>query len=239
MKRFKIDYSFLFIILIIFFSPKQSLLWFFILCLIFHEIGHLVFIGVFKYKIKELKLSIFGFFLKLDNVKEEFYKDLIIYSGGIIFNFLAFLVIPDDNIKLFNLVLIFINIIPIYPLDGFNIFKSIVSFFFPYYFSLKITTVLSIIVNFILFILMIIYDLDVILILNILYLLLLNIRLYFQQEMLFQRFLLQKRLYSYEYPNKTINFHENIYHYLFKYHTITMKIKDKLIKEKTLLNSNL
>ncbi|MDE7384920.1 MAG: hypothetical protein K2M84_04080, partial [Anaeroplasmataceae bacterium] len=56
------------------------------LCLFIHELGHLFFITLFRYKIEKLKLSIFGFFLKLENTKEEFYKDFIIYFGGIFFN---------------------------------------------------------------------------------------------------------------------------------------------------------
>ncbi|MDE6414696.1 MAG: hypothetical protein K2K48_04715 [Anaeroplasmataceae bacterium] len=235
MKRFKIDYSFLILVCIISLSPKQAIIVKLFLCLFIHELGHLFFIYIFKYKIERLKLSIFGFFLKLENTKEEFYKDFIIYFGGILFNFVSYLIIPDETMRKINLILIVFNSLPIYPLDGFNIIKTFASYILPYRFVLKLMSTLSLLCGVGAIGISIYYKMDVFIIVNAAYLFFLSVEYYVKEQTLYQKFLLDKQIYKKKYPLKKIQFHTNYQHYFYKYHTIQMSIGDKFFTEEELL----
>lgn len=236
MKRFKIDFSFLLLILIIFFSPKQAFIFKIILCLFIHELGHIFFIIIFKYKIKKLKLSIFGFFLEVDNRKYVFYEDLLLYLGGILFNFLLMLIYNEPSIIKICLLLICFNLIPIYPLDGFNILKTILSYLFPYKFVLRYLSIFSLLVSFFIILFVLYFKYDAFIIINCLYLFYLSLFFYFNTDRLFQKFYLEKLLYPYEYRRRIIKFHTNSKSFLYKYHTIVINIDNNFIREEKILH---
>lgn len=235
MKKFKIDYSFLILFILLFFSPKQNLIFQFFFCLFLHELGHLFFVFLFRLKIQKLRISVFGFFLELERKKESFIKDLFLYSGGIIMNGIVYLIVPIPSMRYINLFLIVINAIPIYPLDGYNLFKSVLSYFFSYYYSLKISCIFSLITN--IFVLCILFynHMDLVLIINYFYLLFLNMSLGFHQKIIFNKFILERQLYSFDYPIKSIHFHDKVKNHIYKYFQIEMNLAGKCISEKELL----
>lgn len=235
MKRFKIDYSFLILICIIYFSPKQSILLKLVLCLFIHELGHLFFVLIFKYKIDSLKLSIFGFFLKLGNIKEEFYKDFFLYIGGILFNLFCYIFIRDETMRKLNLILILFNSLPIYPLDGFNAIKSLLSYFFPYRYVLKSTSILSLLGSVTIIFLTLYFKMDIFIILNAFYLFLISTEYYFKEDIIYQKFLLEKQIYTKKYPIKKIRFHIKFQNYFYKYHQVQMHVGPKVLTEEELL----
>lgn len=120
----KIKYSFWFLIIYSLFLGYFNELIIFLLCLMIHEIGHLIIAFIFKFKINYFKLSIFGGEMNfyLNNV--AVFKKILLFANGIIFNIiflmLAFLLNSKLLIKC-NLILIVVNCIPLVPLDGFNI----------------------------------------------------------------------------------------------------------------------
>ncbi|MDE7105743.1 MAG: hypothetical protein K2O22_01095, partial [Anaeroplasmataceae bacterium] len=175
MKKFKLDFSFVILLGIISLSPKQNLALKLFLCLFLHELGHLIFVLIFRYKIHSLKLSIFGFFLELDRTKEVFYKDFFIYLGGILSNLLCYILIPDPQIKTMSLILIIFNSLPIYPLDGFNVVKTLAAYIFPYRFVLVGMSYLSLLCSMLSFLICMYYKMDVFLLINAFYLILLSI----------------------------------------------------------------
>ncbi len=91
MKKFSIDYSFLIVLCLIALSPKQDTLVKLLIALCVHELGHLAWIGFFRYRIESLRLSIFGFFLKLDATKEELFKDISIMVASLQIYFASYL----------------------------------------------------------------------------------------------------------------------------------------------------
>lgn len=237
MKRFKIDFSFIILLAIISLSPKQSVILKLLLCLLIHELGHLFFIFLFKYKIETLKLSIFGFFLKLEHTKEEAHKDFLLYFGGIFFNLIAYLFFPDETMRKINLILIIFNSLPIYPLDGFNMTKTILSYLLPYRFVLKIMSILSLFGSVLTIGLSVYYKMDLFILINAAYLFLLSIEYYFKEQFFYQKFLLDKKIFKRDYPLKTIKFHTNYTLYYYKYHTIQMSIGNKFLTEEELLET--
>lgn len=235
MKRFKLDFSFLIFLIFLFLSPKQYLILKLFLCLVLHELGHITLILLFRYPIARLRISVFGFFLELDQTKEFFHKDFLIYLGGILTNLICYIFIPDLEMKRISLFLIGINALPIYPLDGFNALKTLISYLFPYYYTSKGMVVLSLFLSGGLLCLGLVQQMDLYLIFSFGYLLFLNLDFLKKQKILFKKFLIHKALYRYSYPIKKIKFHEKYLQFLYKYHEIEIHLNQKVITEVELL----
>ncbi len=237
MKKFSIDFSFLILLGIIGLSPKQDILLKLILALFLHELGHILWILLFRYKIEHLRLSIFGFFLKLEHTKEEWVEDLLIYSGGILMNLICFLCVPDPVFQKINLLLLIFNLLPIYPLDGFQVIRSSMAYFMPYRLVLKGTAILSLAGSTLVFVFLILFKMDLFLIFNACYLFFLSLEYYGKSNVIFQSFLLKKTLYPYSYPLKEIQFPKNIDNSFYKYHQVNLLIGNKKVTEEELIQS--
>lgn len=101
-------------------------------CIILHELGHIFFIVLFKQKIKSLNIHILGGQVDCEIRNLSMIGNIIINLGGIIVNFLiikfSFLIPIYQNLLInYNYLLIIINIIPIYPLDGYRIGECILN----------------------------------------------------------------------------------------------------------------
>ena len=234
MKRFKIDFSFILLLGIIALSPKQFIILKLLFCLLIHELGHLFFVFLFHYKIDSLKLSLFGFFLKLTPTRTECINDIFLYLGGILFNAICFFIIPDPTIKKISLLLILFNSLPVYPLDGFNTLQSLFSYFFPYRIVLKVMGIFGMLFSLAFVLCCVGFKMDVFVICNAFYLFFYSLSYYFQEGIYFQKFMLEKTLHPFSYPLKSISFRERIEYCFYKYHTIQMKVGNKIISEEEL-----
>lgn len=136
MKKFKIGLSTLLLVLVCCLMHKFLLLLNYLLALTMHELAHIFVATKRGYKIKFVKLSMFGFSIDMDT--EIFSKDsfAINISGPLCNLILAVLclacytIVPAsynilNNFCFANLVLSFFNLLPIHPLDGGKIFKNI------------------------------------------------------------------------------------------------------------------
>lgn len=135
--NFLLEIENLFIIVLIsfFFSDKIKLfLTSYFVCylfIVFHELSHIIFASIFGKKIKKIKLSIAGVCVVFNNNDElKIIKKIIIYIAGPLANIiLAMLFIKIDFIFEVNIFLAILNLMPVYPLDGYNILKCILMFF--------------------------------------------------------------------------------------------------------------
>ncbi len=97
------------------------------LFIVFHEAAHILTASIFGYELRKINIRLAG----LNAVfKEEFngIKGIFIYLAGPLSNIV--LALMFNNIKMvfeINIALALINIVPIYPLDGYNILKLIIS----------------------------------------------------------------------------------------------------------------
>lgn len=184
---------------IIFGNIKQVLLLF--LIAIIHELFHLLACKILKVKVLELNILPFGAYLKVNDVENlSSYKQIIIYIAGplsIIFNLLwinifynlAFLnKINYDFLLQINLAMCLVNLLPIYPLDGYMIIKAILQKFFPYKKALKIANIISLIS----FIIFIFYNFISLQIMLTIFLLIEQIKNLLQRKNLYQKFLIYK-----------------------------------------------
>ena len=233
MSKFKIDISFYILIITLLLSPFQSYFLYLFLILLIHEAGHIFFIILFKIDIKLLKLYAFGFFLDIDNHNCRFYQDLIIYFGGILFNLISLLILPYD-FHTYIYVIVIINLLPIYPLDGFMIIKSVLSFIFSYSISLWISSILSLLSLLILFLFMVKY-LDGFLIFNLICLLVINIKEFKMINQVLQAFYLRRYLDPPILKKRKMRMYCNSERGIFKYRPGYLKIGNRNVDESELL----
>ena len=131
--KVKIHYSFYIFFLLCIFTGNTINFLIFTLSILFHEIFHVLMGLILKVKTNSIELYCLGGFcdINLNNINPV--KKLVISLSGILFNVIVIILIKLDIINTFykdiilnyNLLLIIFNLIPIYPLDGFNILESI------------------------------------------------------------------------------------------------------------------
>ena len=140
MKKIKLGYAFVLMILLAFLIGLNKELFLLLQAFIIHEIGHLIFFKTYQFKINKITLFPFGGVIDYDSKNDFLSKEIMVTIAGVLFNYLFFLLFSIFNLKVFaiyNLVLIYVNIIPIYPLDGGRVFIYLISYFLPYRLSKK------------------------------------------------------------------------------------------------------
>lgn len=126
--------------------------------IVFHELGHLFGIILFKYKDYHILLYPLGGLTKYKALVNEYiYKEVIIALLGPLFQVILviFIYFIRDYISIntyikfmyLNKLLFSINLLPIYPLDGGKILKLILDYYFPFKISIYISIFISLIVN--------------------------------------------------------------------------------------------
>ena len=130
---FIIEFEIMF--LIVFFSfilsnEIKKILFSFYMCylfIIFHELSHMFVATILGKEIKLFKFSLAGVNICFSNLnKFSIYKEILIYLAGPVSNIvLATLFQYNKMIFEVNLSLAIINLIPIFPLDGYNILYNI------------------------------------------------------------------------------------------------------------------
>ena len=154
MKIIKVNPLTLYFLLLLFLCGfiKIGLIIFFIV--IFHELGHVFFIKLFKYKIIDITIYPFGGIIKTDkDINTPPNKELLISSGGIIAQIILFIIIYFLPINIltkeifykYNLSIMLFNILPIIPLDGSIIINSLLNKILPYKLSYYLYIIISII----------------------------------------------------------------------------------------------
>ena len=154
MKIIKVNALTLYFLLLLFLCGfiKIGLIIFFIV--IFHELGHVFFIKLFKYKIIDITIYPFGGIIKTNkDINTPPNKELLISSGGIIAQIILFIIIyflpisilTKEILYKYNLSIMFFNILPIIPLDGSIIINSLLNKVFSYKLSYYLYIIISII----------------------------------------------------------------------------------------------
>lgn len=135
LNSFLLEIENLFVIVLIsfFFSDKIKLfLTSYFVCylfIIFHELSHIIFASIFGKKIRKLKLSIAGVCVVFNNNDGlKIIKKIIIYLAGPLGNIILALLFRNiDFVFEINIFLAILNLMPVYPLDGYNILNCILT----------------------------------------------------------------------------------------------------------------
>lgn len=124
-----------------------------------HELGHLIAGIILKLKPKKMEINSFGLAITFEGIGENFSKSanqkkIIIAMAGPIVNvlliFLALFLPNDINKELViyaNIILLMVNLLPIYPLDGGRILKNILHVKIGYWDSIEYMNKISNIVT--------------------------------------------------------------------------------------------
>lgn len=213
LSKFKINnYTYLFLLLCYFCGYIKNISIIFFICII-HELGHILFIKLFKYKVISIEILPFGGFTTIDKkINSSINKDLIIAFGGVFFQIILgiliyifknyFNIITYNLIIKYNIVLIIFNLIPIIPLDGNNIVHLFLEKIFSYHLSYYLNFIISIISLIVFGIINYVYKLDNYFIITFLIYKLFN---YLKNyKYIKKRFLLERYLYNLDY-NKIDN----------------------------------
>lgn len=216
--------------------------------IIIHECGHLIIGLLSKKEIESISFYIFGGYIKFKGyVNTSFFEEFIISIGGFISQSIYYLIIiifykldiiTLDFYTLFKqyyFSILLFNLIPIYPLDGAVVLKLILMFLFPFKIAHKLCIYISLIIALIVLILSIINDLS----LNyfLIFILLIKEILieYKNHNMIFNKFLLERYLYKFNFKKKKVFKHNKLNKmYKGKYHTFRDDLGYKT--EKQILN---
>ena len=116
--KVRIEYSFL---LVLSFSAllKESEVLYVLLFSFLHEAGHIILLCLLSGKADEIVFAFYGIGLKHSSVLTK-NKEILFLSGGVIVNFIFAALNIHREI---NLALLFLNVLPLYPLDGGRILK--------------------------------------------------------------------------------------------------------------------
>ena len=170
--------------------------------IIVHELGHIIGALIFKWKIEKIILLPFGgITIFNENIDKSLKEEFIIAILGPLFQLMFYLLYKDNLIfNYYNLAILLFNLLPIYPLDGSKIFNVLFNLFLPY----KLSHILSIILSFIFITLIISYKIDISLIL--IFIIIELFKEIFKHKYYFNKFLLERYLYDYNYKkHKVIN----------------------------------
>lgn len=152
----KIDLTTYFFLFLCFLAGyiKHALILFFIVFL--HELGHVLFIKLFGYRIVKVTLYPFGGYTTIDKkINTSITKDIWIALGGVIAQLFLFGIlylfpyyfVPSTYQLLltYNTTILFFNVLPIIPLDGFKLVNLLCNKFFSFHLSYILSFFLSII----------------------------------------------------------------------------------------------
>lgn len=120
-----------------------------IILLFLHELGHFLFLNIFKFTVEEINVYPFGATINFSEHQNDFlYKKLLVASGGILVNLLLIVVLlPFPKWFWFNNFVILINVLPLFPLDGGRILNNLMEYFMPYRYAKKVCVVGGLIIS--------------------------------------------------------------------------------------------
>lgn len=110
--KISVDFSFFLLLsFAVFYGCKTAFL--IVLFSSLHEMGHIAALLLLKTKPDHIKISFYGISMKYDNKISRLGEVFVILSGPAV-NFILYLLLKEE----INLVLLFINLYPVLPLDG-------------------------------------------------------------------------------------------------------------------------
>lgn len=219
--KLEFHYSFLIMALGLVLTGHFSNLLIFTSLIIVHELGHVISALICGYKVDKIIIYPYGGLTKLNTfVNTNIYKDLIVAILGVVMQYIYFIiiyflyssgVIRDYIYNLFFLyhksMLIF-NLLPIIPLDGFKILNLVLSKLFNFNLSNNLSVLISL-CTIIVFLFCNMYERNysIVLVVGIL---MQNIyKFYNDITYIYNRFLLERYLYNFNYNSKKIIVNEN------------------------------
>ena len=173
----------------------------FTICIIVHECGHILAGTYYDFNIDKIIILPFGGLTVFnDKLNRSIKEELIVAVSGPVFQLIFYIILYFLNYNLsdyttINNIILFINLLPIIPLDGSKIVRSITDFIFSYKMSLDINIFISLIVLMALSIYSI-YKFNLICVLMSIFLFKENIKTIKYRKFYFNKFILERYMYD-------------------------------------------
>ncbi len=134
--RIKVDVKIFFIIVLYIFMQSTRIFALTFIFILLHELGHLVTGITIGLKIKKINIHISGLSVEFENYgKQKNANKIVVDIAGPLINIIALviaIIIKQEEIAYINLLLAIVNLLPIYPLDGGRILKTLLRTRFTY-----------------------------------------------------------------------------------------------------------
>ncbi len=213
--KIEFHYSFLFLAFTCILTGYYKSFLIFSSLLFFHELGHILISIILKYNIKKITFYSFGGIIKYEEyINRKINDDLLLSISGIIFQnvfFIFIFILNKYNLIStgtyilyleYNISITIFNLLPIIPLDGSKIINLFLCKIIPYNKCNNISIIISILTIIILLFKIKMIDYNYI---TILVILLFNIyKFYKEKKYYFNKFLLERYLYNYQFSKFAI-----------------------------------
>lgn len=212
--------------------------------ILFHEMGHILAALCCKWKIKQINFYPFGGYIEFNEILNKPIKEeMIIVISGLISQTLYFFIIlflyntnyisPNiyESFKHYHNSILLFNLIPIFPLDGIKIINLMLSKFMPYRYAHYISILISIIFMIIFTFISIIFGLSMNFVLIVGLLIHQIIRERRNHNMLCNKFIFERYLYTLNFDKTKIINDENLKK-MYRDYKHVFKSKNEYITEK-------
>lgn len=127
--RIKVDVKIFFIIILYIFMQSTKIFALTFIFILLHELGHLVTGITIGLKVKKINIHISGLSVEFENYgKQRNANKIVVDIAGPLINIIALviaIIIKQEEIAYINLLLAIVNLLPIYPLDGGQILRTL------------------------------------------------------------------------------------------------------------------
>lgn len=169
----------------------------FMIIISFHELGHVLAALIMKWNIKRIIVLPFGCMTEFnEKLNRPIYQEFIILIMGPIFQMILYIFYKTQ----YHYLLLILNLLPIYPLDGSKFIFLLWNIIGSYYYSYMLTFIISYFTIFVLFF----YYHNFLMLLFSIYLLLTSINILKNKDYYFYVFLYERYLKQYPYYREKI-----------------------------------
>ena len=134
--RIKVDVKIFFIIILYIFMQSTKIFALTFIFILLHELGHLVTGITIGLKVKKINIHISGLSVEFENYgKQRNANKIVVDIAGPLINIIALviaIIIKQEEIAYINLLVAIVNLLPIYPLDGGQILRTLLRKRFTY-----------------------------------------------------------------------------------------------------------
>lgn len=176
---------------------------FFDCIIIVHELGHIVGGVLFSWRVEKVIILPFGGLTIFNNfINTSLFQQFVVTLLGPLFQIVFYLSIShffvlSDSVCFYNYVLLFFNLLPIYPLDGSKFLYVILCLIFPFKYSHLVLCVFSLI--FVIFVFVFIGHFDLLVFLILLFLFVRVISEFRNHRFIFNKFLFERYIYDFNF----------------------------------------
>lgn len=174
---------------------------YFSLLITIHELGHFIGAKIMKWRVKKIILLPFGGITIFDEfLSKSLYEEFIILILGPLFQIIFYFLYThifgfNSLLHNYHYALLFFNILPIFPLDGYKLLNICINKFCSFKMSHILTIIISSLTTILVFIINL-YNLNFIMLLALIFLIIKNTEEFINHNLIFNKFLLERYLYS-------------------------------------------